>query len=330
MGNELNLKQIRNDLFSYNEMKVKSQINNILFKSGIDSSEVTKKYFFELMCDTIIRKSKMSVNQFFDLEDAADVLNYHFTTYDKYFQKGDSALRKTKQFFRSNCTCYASIPTQFPFDYIDRLLEKYTEPDQRFIDPCCGWGQRYLASQKHRLNYTGFDINTKLTEKIKELDKYIKLNDINTDNHILNEDCRIRKPDLQSKGDFVFTSPPYFNIEKYDKGKQVFTEDYEVWREKFLKPLCDNMVYMCKDGGTIGVNIKNYTNEAMLTDTFNFLCSHHIKFVRVEKLYLANKWYGMKTNFEYVLIFENVIVENQTHDENNFMECDDLPKFDDW
>jgi hypothetical protein len=119
------------------------------------------------------------------------------------------------------------------------------------LDPTMGWGGRLLGASSLGINYIGFDTNMKLKEGYENM-----ISDLNLDTdeiHLnwcssLDEDI-IKKLDY----DFVFTSPPYSNMELYE-GMSPFESEHIFFTE-FLIPLMNLTMKYLKEGGKLCYNI---------------------------------------------------------------------------
>lgn len=147
------------------------------------------------------------------------------------------------------------------------LYERFTEHIKKqevinIYDPSAGWGGRILGAlsvDDRNIHYIGNDPNTE--NQIKEIGKtrYEYLAEFfnskvpgvanpfwghrntyeifTTGSEIIALDPRFQK--YKGKLDFVFTSPPYFDRERYsDDDSQSFKKfsSYDSWRDGFLKP----------------------------------------------------------------------------------------------
>ena len=76
--------------------------------------------------------------------------------------------------------------------------------------------------------------------------------------------------EYQNYFDVVFTSPPYFSVERYshdDTQSWVRYKNIDVWNEHFLHKALGKIIPTVKKGGIIAVNIADvYTNSSWSTD----------------------------------------------------------------
>lgn len=103
------------------------------------------------------------------------------------------------------------------------------------LDPCCGWGGRLLGSVASGKHYVGFDPNPTTFNNLNRLVNFLGIEDKVT---LFNDGAEnMNNYDFPEVG-IVLTSPPYFNLEIYDRGKQQSENQhttYENWKEMWLK-----------------------------------------------------------------------------------------------
>ena len=117
----------------------------------------------------------------------------------------------------------------------------------------------FYASKKPR-RYVGIDPNTKLREGYRrQIETYSSLVDEKKDANIITapaEDVLL----LDNMFDMVFTSPPYFNIEKYcDEETQSYKRyrNIDAWLNNFLFKAIKNAWDALQKGGYMLINISD-------------------------------------------------------------------------
>ena len=135
----------------------------------------------------------------------------------------------------------------------------------KYLDPCAGWGGRYLGCRSLGIKYTGCDTNLNLRPKYEEMIKLIEphqtleQNDegFYTDNTrmIFNDFFKV-EPSYYGEYDFVLTSPPYSNTEQYN-GMEEFNAINNYYND-FLIPLINKLLENILVGGTVCINISNH------------------------------------------------------------------------
>jgi len=70
--------------------------------------------------------------------------------------------------------------------------------------------------------------------------------------------------------DIIFTSPPYFNVERYshdDTQSWIRYKDIDGWNTRFLQKALDNMLPTLRSGGKLCINISDvYANSKWSSD----------------------------------------------------------------
>lgn len=134
------------------------------------------------------------------------------------------------------------------------------------LDTSCGFGSRMSAVLLSGNNYFGFDPNKKLQKKLFECAKFYKENGFIEDFQkcdLYEQGSEIFVSELENTIDVSFTSPPYFNLEKYSDDESESTknyDNYDLWIQNFAKPTILNTYKYLKVGGYAMINIKNMTN----------------------------------------------------------------------
>ena len=141
-------------------------------------------------------------------------------------------------------------------------------------DMCCGYGGRllgFLASKKGRVYY-GTEPCTPTFQGLKALEKdfrekFVPLS-LNLDFGKTAVPLNEKKISLHQKCaedfippemiDLAFTSPPYFDIEKYsEESTQSYLkyEEFPVWLDKFIGGMMDNVLQVLKPNGWFLFNV---------------------------------------------------------------------------
>jgi len=143
-------------------------------------------------------------------------------------------------------------------------------------DMSSGFGGRLLGAllTKSVSSYIGVDPCTATYEGLVKLKNTVDHNKQVTILKIGSEDYEPEKDSL----DICFTSPPYFNTEKYsDETTQSYIKfpNTEVWLRKFIGTTVSNCVYGLKSGGYVIFNIANVKSFPDL----------EIKFLKLMKMF---------------------------------------------
>jgi hypothetical protein len=126
---------------------------------------------------------------------------------------------------------------------------------KNILDFSAGWGDRlvgFLASNAE--SYIGIDPNTKLHEPYQQIVNFCHTNKKTKFLCTPAEDADL----TDVKVDFVFTSPPYFDIERYSEEDTQSWKRYrnpQQWIKSFLFPTLTKCYEALEGGGRIAVNI---------------------------------------------------------------------------
>lgn len=152
------------------------------------------------------------------------------------------------------------LPSDFPAEFAKEIYDTYA-PNGRVLDPCHGWGGRligFLASKA--IEYTGIDASPLTDEGVKKIAEdflpYVEGKKVEL-YAMPFEDFEVR----QNYYDLVFTSPPYFDVEKYVGGEQSHTRysNYDKWRDGFYTTLIRKSYEALKEGGHLILNVGEET-----------------------------------------------------------------------
>ena len=175
-------------------------------------------------------------------------------------------------------------------------------------DMSSGWGGRLLASFKANINYIGTDPSSKTVQSNNELKEDLIKWSKNKYKHIIHklgsEEYRPEKNSL----DFAFTSPPYFNTEKYSNEKSqsyMKFKSINSWKEKFLRKTIQNVHYGLKQNKFMGLNVANVRDyEDFEYDTVKLAKEEGFKLVDTFDLVLSSQHDSYKT--EPIFIFKKI------------------------
>ena len=176
--------------------------------------------------------------------------------------------------YRSMFRLSGYVATQFKPIVAKTVYDHYQA--KRVIDISCGWGDRLAGFYCSRAEeFLGCDPNGASYELYKEqckayediLDTPLFPVDFKFEDHgdwfecVGNKRVRIFnrpaedidwKSVADEKHDLMFTSPPYFGIEKYAEGQDDVENqswkrygEYDVWRDEFFYPVMDSMKEVC-------------------------------------------------------------------------------------
>jgi len=152
-------------------------------------------------------------------------------------------------------------PSNFRPSAVKALVDRFCLPSGVVWDPCAGFGGRLLGAVCSDMNvtYIGTEPSPQTVTGLERLWKSVsssmgwQKDRVRLIQGVAEKDC----PDPDSV-DFVFTSPPYFDNERYVGGRQSYLYDtYVSWVESFLGPLVGNAYSCLRSGGFLAINIQD-------------------------------------------------------------------------
>ena len=145
--------------------------------------------------------------------------------------------------------CISAINIIRPIVYME-IYNKYKP--HTILDFCAGWGGAVLAASCLNIHkYIGIEINKSLQEPYNNLTNFLKEKS-NTELEIHFTDALTVNYESLNY-DFVFTSPPYYFIQKYENNT-IYKNKKEM-DEIFYKPLFSKTFDGLKKGGHYILNI---------------------------------------------------------------------------
>ena len=108
-----------------------------------------------------------------------------------------------------------------PANIVRRAVKFYSEPGEVVLDPCAGHNSRMQVVHEAGRHYIGYDVCSKFMEFNREVAAKIGKQD---NRAFFSDDCEITLHEQSSEKmveqdnsvDFIFTSPPYWDLEHYD------------------------------------------------------------------------------------------------------------------
>ena len=184
------------------------------------------------------------------------------------------------------------------------IYEKYGGPVIR--DLSSGWGGRllgFLASSNTK-HYIGTEPSTRAYKGLLEMKKEFSYINKKVDIYKCGSETYRTDPDIL---DLVFTSPPYFDTEKYSNEN---TQSYikfptlDKWVNEFLFQSFENSYYGLKDGKYMIININNTPQyKTLVEDTIKV--AERVGFKHIDTLQLTlSSVMGSGYKFEPCLIFK--------------------------
>jgi tRNA1(Val) A37 N6-methylase TrmN6 len=186
-----------------------------------------------------------------------NMLHYYDTVKNKSKKKNEYIVYK--EVFN---ICISAINIIRPLVYME-IYSKYNP--KSILDFCAGWGGAAVAaSALNIINYTGIEINNNLKEPYNKLIEYLDKKSSTQINMIFDNCLNVDYNNLYY--DFVFTSPPYYFIQKYENNI-----DYASKREMdelFYKPIFKKVFDGLQNEGYFIINVCKEVYDNVLIKLF--------------------------------------------------------------
>lgn len=162
------------------------------------------------------------------------------------------------------------------------IYEYWVKDGDRVYDYSAGFGGRMLGLHTGNINatYIGTDPNTETYQGLLDMAKYL-----NCDAEIHN---KCSEDFVPVSINFAFSSPPYFNYERYcNEPTQSYNKysNYNDWLEKYWRITVQNIKLSLVSNGVFAVNTGNFSNGQM-----DKLHSDMIKIISDEGFALTDRW----------------------------------------
>jgi len=143
------------------------------------------------------------------------------------------------------------------------------------LDPCAGWGGRAVgAAVCGNIQYFGIDVNHSLQIPYQNMCAFLNskiINEKNDNTQKINlsiaDATTFDYSQIKPKYDMVFTSPPYYFIEKYNHNK-VYNNSKDEMDEQFYVPLFSNTFLHLLPGGCMALNVNREIYERVCIRLF--------------------------------------------------------------
>jgi len=226
-------------------------------------NNVVDYYTFQQRLET---KGKYNIN-FFEFTQQLDtfrekkfiknMLNYYETVKNKNNTKNKYVVLKEVYNI-----CISAINIVRPLVYME-VYAKYKR--HTILDFCAGWGGAAVACAALDIpRYIGVEINTELQRPYKELLTFLKKTSSSDIQLIFDNALNIDYTKLHY--DFVFTSPPYYFIQKY--ANRIEYDNKTHMNNDFYIPIFTKVYNGLQPGGHFIINICKEVYDAVLVPLF--------------------------------------------------------------
>ena len=238
-------------------------------RTGITTRKPTSKHPLPYFIGLILVENKTIhrlglVSDYFQEHVKIDAKRYDqtLTPFQYWQQHPDSTSAEIRR--------YAKPCTNFCGTILCRLIKTYKS--RRILDFSAGWGDRLFAAMTydHKIqNYTGIDPNKRLHSGYRQMIKQLLPKSSRHKYQLIEGQAEGVISSLPVEYfDLVFTSPPYFDLERYSEDATQSLQSYpkfEDWYQKFLLVSVFASVDCLQPGGVLALNINN-TKEHNIID----------------------------------------------------------------
>lgn len=184
------------------------------------------------------------------------------------------------------------------------IYQNFCNTNDHVLDMSAGYGGRLLGAIKSQVNYVGYEPCVETYNGLKNIIK-----DFGGNQTIINLGSEFI--DYTNYFDFAFTSPPYFNTEKYSEEDTQSWKKYptkELWLNVFMKNTFTNTFKSLKPNKFMAINIANVKSYPTLVNDVKLMAENcGFKHVNILQLTLSNINLKNKNNsfkYEPILIFQ--------------------------
>ena len=151
---------------------------------------------------------------------------------------------------------------------------------KKWLDPTAGWGDRLRCAIEYGCEYLGVDSNSSMQSAYKDI-----IDDLSGDHKKYRvKDGKFQNVRIVGKYDLVFTSPPFYTVEKYEN--MADWETVEEFMKEFLIPLFKRSVAHLADEGHIVLYIEDRPDSPFID-----LMKEHVKDAHPELTYEGAFYY---------------------------------------
>jgi len=131
-----------------------------------------------------------------------------------------------------------SRTSHFAPGFARSIIRMFNACGKRIFDPCCGWGGRMIAAFVEGCEYSGCELSPNTFHGLSMISDFI-----GCEFNVQNKSCL---DILWPESDLIFTSPPFFDVEKYIGGEQPWMiNDRNKWIDEFVFPFVHKINSKC-------------------------------------------------------------------------------------
>jgi hypothetical protein len=193
------------------------------------------------------------------------------------------------------------------------IIARYTASGETVVDFSAGYGGRLVGALSLSRHYVGIDPCAMQVRGLRRCIAKLSQLKLTTGSARIYPGCaEVELPKLPSRfAQLVFTSPPYFDWEKYSNHptqSSIRFRSYPDWLAGFLRPVVEQSYRVLANGGTLAVNFPNGgCRTTLLADLmrltagagFRYLKTYQLRLSKVPYLHPRNE----STKWEALAVF---------------------------
>ena len=198
-------------------------------------------------------------------------------------------------------TLLCRTPTIFRPAIAKCIYQRYAHPGAVVWDPCSGYGGRLLGAFAAGVHYIGTDVEPETIEGNRRLAKVL-----GASHELFVTPAESFDP---PPVDLVFTSPPYFDRERYSTNKNQSWQKYsnlEEWTVGFLRPIAEAARRALHPTRFLVLNVANFRNRNETIPIVDRTLATVLEsgFVHVETLLMPLAAINRRAPTEPILVFQ--------------------------
>jgi hypothetical protein len=265
--------------------------------------------FHPRMWSVRVSRYKSPMECFKDDDCLMAVIHRAFRIWPERHGANASCLRRMLKSF-SNCAAVSN----FRPAVARAVIQKFSAEGETVVDFAAGYGGRLVGCLSLPRHYIGMEPCSAQVRGLRRCIDVIRSLGIVPGTAEIHEACaedRLAQLPSKSSG-LVFSSPPYFDWEKYSKqGTQSFIryKTYPAWVENFLRPVVGESHRILAKGGYLAINTPNGDSRlSILEDVREAAKKSGLRLCRTYKLRLSKVPYlhprNGKGKWEIIAVFK--------------------------
>jgi hypothetical protein len=265
-------------------------------------------YFHPQMWAVRVSRYKSPMDCFNDDTCFKEAIQRAFRIWPERHGANASCLRRMLKSF-SNCAAVSN----FRPSVARAVVQKFSGDNDAVVDFAAGYGGRLVGSLSLPRHYIGMEPCSAQVRGLRKCIEVIRSLGLVPGTAEIHEACaEDQLPKMPSKSTgLVFSSPPYFDWERYSKqDTQSFIryKTYSKWLESFLRPVVKESHRILANGGYLAINTPNGSSRlSLLEDVRHAAKKTGFKLYRTYKLRLSKVPYLHPRNgegkWEVIVVF---------------------------